>query len=93
MPPPPPGYVDFKGELETLATAFKRLLTYNYSVFGEYYVKVLTDSEHKNDEKPTDNSTATTTATVDKDQAGKSPKTSPTDDSIAANGPDTNTST
>ncbi|XP_037920173.1 T-complex protein 11-like protein 1 isoform X2 [Hermetia illucens] len=90
MPPPPPGYVDFKGELETLATAFKRLLTYNYSVFGEYYVKVLTDSEHKNDEKPTDNST---TATVDKDQAGESPKTSPTDDTIAANGPDTNTST
>lgn len=42
IPPPPPGYTDFKEELESFATALKRVIAYNHSVFGEYFLQVLT---------------------------------------------------
>lgn len=41
LPPPPPGYVDFKEELETYATALKRVIAYNHSVFAEYFLQIL----------------------------------------------------
>lgn len=40
MPPPPPGYMDFVDELEFL-TAFKGIVLYNYTVFGEQYHKIM----------------------------------------------------
>lgn len=43
MPLPPPGYEDLSCELQTLADTFKRLTAYNYSVFGEYYEKILNE--------------------------------------------------
>ncbi|XP_067639226.1 T-complex protein 11-like protein 1 isoform X2 [Eurosta solidaginis] len=42
LPPPPPGYADFKDELEAYCTALKRVIAYNHSVFGEYFMKLLT---------------------------------------------------
>lgn len=41
LPPPPPGYTDLTDELQTLASKFKRLTIYNYSVFGEHCEKLL----------------------------------------------------
>uniref|UniRef100_A0A0K8TRG9 Putative sok1 kinase belonging to the ste20/sps1/gc kinase family n=1 Tax=Tabanus bromius TaxID=304241 RepID=A0A0K8TRG9_TABBR len=43
----PPGYTDFKEELENFATAMKRVATYNFSVFGEYYIEVLTNANNR----------------------------------------------
>lgn len=45
LPPPPPGYVDFKDELENYATALKRVIAYNHSVFGEYFLQILTQRQ------------------------------------------------
>lgn len=41
LPPPPPGYIDFKDELESYVTALKRVIAYNHSVFGEYFLQIL----------------------------------------------------
>lgn len=43
LPPVPPGYTDLTDELQTLASTFKRLTVYNYSVFGEHCEKMLDD--------------------------------------------------
>uniref|UniRef100_T1PC90 T-complex protein 11 n=1 Tax=Musca domestica TaxID=7370 RepID=T1PC90_MUSDO len=45
LPPPPPGYVDFKDELEFYTTALKRVIAYNHSVFGEYFLQILTQRQ------------------------------------------------
>lgn len=42
-PPPPPGYIDYQNELETFAIALRRVILYNHSVFGEYFLQVLTN--------------------------------------------------
>lgn len=39
--PPPPGFTDFVTELEDLGNAFKRVTYYNYAVYGEYYLSIL----------------------------------------------------
>lgn len=41
LPPAPPGYTDLTEELQSLASKFKRLTFYNYSVFGEHCEKLL----------------------------------------------------
>lgn len=41
-PPPPPGFVDFAEELESIANAFKRVVVYNHSIFSDYFTQVLT---------------------------------------------------
>lgn len=41
LPPAPPGYTDLTEELQSLASKFKRLTIYNYSVFGEHCEKLL----------------------------------------------------
>ena len=41
LPPPPPGYGDFKDELEAYANALKRVIIYNHSVFGDYFMQLL----------------------------------------------------
>lgn len=43
LPPVPPGYGDLADELQFIATAFKRITIYNYSVFGEQYEKILNE--------------------------------------------------
>lgn len=43
LPPVPPGYTDLSDELQSLATSFKRLTAYNYSVFGESCIDKLLD--------------------------------------------------
>lgn len=45
LPPPPPGYADFKDELENYVTALKRVIAYNHSVFGEYFLNILTQRQ------------------------------------------------
>lgn len=44
-PPAPPGFTDFPDEIESIATAFKRLTTYNYSVYSEFYREMLASTE------------------------------------------------
>lgn len=39
--PTPPGYLDYVGELESFAAAFKRLTYYNHAVYREYYQELL----------------------------------------------------
>lgn len=41
LPPVPPGFGEISEDLQSLATAFKRITVYNYSVFGEHYDKIL----------------------------------------------------
>ncbi|XP_055387894.1 T-complex protein 11-like protein 1 [Condylostylus longicornis] len=44
-PPPPPGYEIYETELRTFALNFKRIVMYNYSVYGEHYLKVIQENE------------------------------------------------
>lgn len=39
--PAPPGFQEFADDLESLASAFKRISYYNYAVYGEYYHEIL----------------------------------------------------
>lgn len=41
VPPAPPGYTDLNDDLQSLASTFKRITVYNYSVFGEHCEKLL----------------------------------------------------
>lgn len=41
LPPAPPGYTDLTDDLQSMATIFKRITVYNYSVFGEHCEKLL----------------------------------------------------
>lgn len=41
VPDVPPGYTDISEDLQTLASTFKLLTAYNYSVFGEHCEKLL----------------------------------------------------
>ena len=45
LPPAPPGYIDFKEELENYTTALKRVIAYNHSVFGDYFLSILTQRQ------------------------------------------------
>ncbi|KAL5276577.1 TCP11 family protein [Megaselia abdita] len=40
-PPPPPGFMDYAEELESIAHAFKRVVVYNHSIFTDYFSQVL----------------------------------------------------
>ncbi|XP_055910312.1 T-complex protein 11-like protein 1 isoform X2 [Eupeodes corollae] len=42
-PPPPPGYTDYQDELQAFAVALRRVILYNHSVFGDYFLQVLTN--------------------------------------------------
>lgn len=42
LPPPPPGFTHFADELESIANAFKLIMMYNHSIFGDYFTQVLT---------------------------------------------------
>uniref|UniRef100_A0A1A9ULR9 T-complex protein 11-like protein 1 n=1 Tax=Glossina austeni TaxID=7395 RepID=A0A1A9ULR9_GLOAU len=57
-PPPPPGFIDFKGELESYAIALKRVIAYNHSVFGDYFSQILSkdpvESSESNDKNQTE---------------------------------------
>lgn len=45
LPPAPPGFIDFKEELENYTTALKRVIAYNHSVFGDYFLSILTQRQ------------------------------------------------
>lgn len=47
QPPPPLGYLDFEEELTNYATALKRVIVYNHSVFGEYFLQRLSEMSLK----------------------------------------------
>lgn len=51
-PPPPPGFTDFGEEVENIATAFKRLTTYNYSVYSEFYHEMIASSATASEQSP-----------------------------------------
>lgn len=61
LPPAPPGYTDLNEELQLLATTFKRITVYNYSVFGEHCEKLLEQmSNDITNSSPSAASTSTT---------------------------------
>lgn len=49
-PPPPPGFIDFKEELESYAVALRRVIGYNHSVFGDYFSQILNKHQIENTE-------------------------------------------
>lgn len=53
LPPAPPGYSDLTEELQSLASKFKRLTIYNYSVFGEHCEKLLDELSTEHNEPTT----------------------------------------
>lgn len=68
LPPAPPGFSDLNDELQALATAFKRITIYNYSVFGEHLEKMLDElsaSTANSGTQSTDNATTTASSTVE----------------------------
>lgn len=60
LPPVPPGYTDMTEELQTLASTFKRLTIYNYSVFGEHCEKILEQMSQPTEINDTNPEAATT---------------------------------
>lgn len=60
VPPVPPGYTDLTDELQSLASTFKRLTVYNYSVFGEHCEKLLDDLSTPSATNESQTETATT---------------------------------
>ncbi|XP_030382335.1 T-complex protein 11-like protein 1 [Scaptodrosophila lebanonensis] len=41
IPPPPSGFVDYQEELVAFIASFRRLVSYNHAVFGEYFMERL----------------------------------------------------
>lgn len=68
LPPAPPGYTDLNDELQSLASTFKRITVYNYSVFGEHCEKLLDEMSAPNVASPAD---ATQTAVDNSSDAPK----------------------
>lgn len=66
VPPVPPGYTDLTEELQTLASTFKRLTVYNYSVFGDHCDKILDDLT-----KPSNTTESQTEATTSTSEPAK----------------------
>lgn len=91
LPPPPPGYTDMTEELQTLASKFKRLTIYNYSVFGEHcellldqITESLASSSSTQAEPSTSNASASVTTNTSVATAASEPKQT---ESIATNEP------
>lgn len=61
VPPVPPGYTDLTDELQSLASTFKRLTVYNYSVFGEHCEKLLDDLSKPSTTNESQNQATTST--------------------------------
>ncbi|XP_017483757.1 PREDICTED: T-complex protein 11-like protein 1 isoform X1 [Rhagoletis zephyria] len=81
LPPPPPGYADFKDELEAYSTALKRVIAYNHSVFGEYFMKILTQPRITNNEATTSDASAAVTRAIESPEAAPSgPAATPTEE-------------
>lgn len=76
LPPAPPGYTDLTDELQSLASTFKRITVYNYSVFGEHCEKLL-------DQMSNDHSNGPATIVVSTTGA-PTPNDSPTNESAEA---------
>ncbi|EDV91940.1 T-complex protein 11-like protein 1 [Drosophila grimshawi] len=51
IPPPPPGFIDYAEELVAFIASFRRLVSYNHAVFGEYFMQLL-NKQHSNTEEP-----------------------------------------
>lgn len=51
IPPPPAGFADFGEELVAFIASFRRLVSYNHAVFGEYFVQLL--NKQRNSAEPT----------------------------------------
>lgn len=75
VPPVPPGYTDLTEELQTLASTFKRLTVYNYSVFGDHCEKLLDELTTKPSSTTTESQTeeATTSTSIDDHQKQQQP--------------------
>ncbi|TDG43557.1 hypothetical protein AWZ03_010032 [Drosophila navojoa] len=50
IPPPPAGFADFGEELVAFIASFRRLVSYNHAVFGEYFVQLL--NKQRNSAEP-----------------------------------------
>lgn len=74
LPPPPPGYADFKEELENYVTALKRVIAYNHSVFGEYFLNILTQRQSSstiNDDETEDAAGCSSSSSENKTQTSQ----------------------
>lgn len=66
LPPAPPGYIDLNDELQSLASTFKRITVYNYSVFGEHCEQLL-------DQMSSNSTSASAESTVEASKSNDSP--------------------
>lgn len=69
LPPAPPGYTDLNDELQTLASTFKRITVYNYSVFGEHCEKLLDQMTNEHSNPASAAATSTTEAPTSHDSS------------------------
>jgi len=53
IPPPPAGFADYEEELVAFIASFRRLVSYNHAVFGEYFMQLL-DKQRSSVETVTD---------------------------------------
>lgn len=86
LPPAPPGYTDMTEELQTLASKFKRLTIYNYSVFGEHCEKLLDQITESLAGTSAEAGPSTSNANASASTAAATPTTTTTE-SIASNEP------
>ncbi|KAH8305339.1 hypothetical protein KR044_006639 [Drosophila immigrans] len=54
IPPPPSGFADFEEELVAFIASFRRLVSYNHAVFGEYFTQLLGNGQRDSVEPAAD---------------------------------------
>lgn len=64
IPPPPSGFADYQEELIAFIASFRRLVSYNHAVFGDYFMQLLNkpNSNQSSEQNETANLTSKSTA-------------------------------
>lgn len=70
IPPPPAGFAEFGEELVAFIASFRRLVSYNHAVFGEYFLQLLSNKQ-RNSAEPTAEASSSSSLSTNLAQTAK----------------------
>ncbi|XP_023168935.2 T-complex protein 11-like protein 1 [Drosophila hydei] len=70
IPPPPAGFAEFGEELVAFIASFRRLVSYNHAVFGEYFLQLL-NNKQRNSAEPTAEASSSSSLSTNLAQTAK----------------------